>query len=193
MNTHRLFIAVNLPEKIKNRLAPCQNNWPELPAKWTKPENLHITLLFLGNVAEQDIPAALEIVKNAAQKYPPMNLKLAKITYGPPQKIPPRMVWIMAEKNETLTSLKKDIEQELIDQNVHFQIEDRGFVPHITFAGLNNFELRQIEPEEVPQIDEEINFDFEAKTIELMESHAKKAGAEYDVLGSFELKGENEQ
>jgi len=192
MNTHRLFIAINLPEKIKNRLASYQNNWPQLPAKWTRPENLHITLLFLGNVAEQDIPAALEIVKNTAQKYPPVNLKLTKISYGPPQKIPPRMVWILAEKNEFLADLKKDIEQQLIDQNVHFQIEDRGFVPHITFARLNNWELRQIDPEEVPQIDEAINFDFEAKTIELMESQAKKSGAEYDILESCELKGEGE-
>jgi len=192
MNTHRLFVAVNLPERIKNRLADYQNNWPELPAKWTKPDNLHITLLFLGNVVEQDIPAALEIVKNTAQKHPPMDLKLAKIYYGPPKKIPPRMVWISIEKNETLASLKKEIEQQLIDQNVHFQIEDRGFNPHITFARLNNFELRQMEPEEVPQIDENINFNFEAKTIELMESHVKKSGAEYDILGSFELKEEGE-
>ena len=100
------------------------------------------------------------------------------------------MVWISIEKNETLASLKKEIEQMMIDQNVHFQIEDRGFNPHITFARLNNFELRQMDPEEVPQIDEDINFNFEAKTIELMESHVKKSGAEYDVLGSFELKEE---
>ena len=193
MNTHRLFVAVNLPETIKNKLADYQNNWPELPARWANPKSLHITLLFLGNVVEQDIPTALEIVKNTAQKYPPMDLRLAKIYYGPPKKIPPRMVWISIEKNETLASLKKEIEQQMIDQNVHFQIEDRGFNPHITFARLNNFELRQMDPEEVPQIDEDINFNFEAKTIELMESNVKRTRAEYDILGSFELKEEGSE
>ena len=45
---------------------------------------------------------------------------------------------------------------------------------------------------EAPQIDEEISFDFEAKTIELMESPMKKPGTEYDILGSFKLKEEGD-
>jgi len=193
MNTHRLFIAINLPERIKNRLEAYPNNWPSLPANWTRPESLHLTLLFLGNVAEENIPAVLEIVKELAKKYPPMKIKLDKISYGPPKKIPPRMVWISVKKDELLARLKNDIEKELTEQNVHFQIEDRGFNPHITFARLKNFELRQMEPEEVPQINEDINFDFEAKTVEVMESQMKRPGARYDVLGSFGLEGEESE
>ncbi|MFA5746837.1 MAG: RNA 2',3'-cyclic phosphodiesterase [Candidatus Paceibacterota bacterium] len=190
MNTHRLFIAINLPERIKNRFESYENSWTDLPAKWTKPYNLHITVLFLGNVAEENIPAVLEIAKGLAEKYPPMQIKLNKISYGPPKKVPPRMVWITVEKNELLAQLKNDLEKVLTEQNVHFQIEDRGFNPHITFARLNNFELRQMNPEEVPQIDEDINFDFEAKKIDVMESELKKSGSRYEVLGSFDLKGE---
>lgn len=192
MDTHRLFIAINLPEKIRNRFESYQENWPGLPAKWTRPYNLHLTVLFLGNVAEENIPAVLEITKKLAEKYPPIEIKLDKISYGPPKKIPPRMVWISVGKNELLAELKNEIEKELTEQNVHFQIEDRGFNPHITFARLNNFELRQMDPEEVPQIDEDINFDFRAKTVEVMESQLKRSGANYDILGSFEFKGEEE-
>jgi len=43
---HRIFIAINLPANLKKELSMAQNRWPELPARWTKPENLHITLLF---------------------------------------------------------------------------------------------------------------------------------------------------
>lgn len=190
MNTHRLFIAINLPEKIKNRLLSFQDKWPELPARWAKKENLHITLLFLGVINEENIPAVLEVTEKTAKKYPPINLKLTKISYGPPQKIPPRMVWISVEKNGILKKLRKEIEQQLTDKGVHFQMEDREFNPHITFARIKSFELRNMDPEEAPQINESVCFDFEAKTIELMESRMKKSGAEYDVLESCELKGE---
>jgi len=190
MNQHRLFIAVNLPERIKNRLDYYQNAWPDLPAKWTKPMNLHITLLFLGNIVEKDIPAVLDTVECVSKKYPPAKLEFEKITYGPPKKIPPRMVWITLKKSDILAKMKEEIEQLLIAQNIRFQIEDREFSPHITFARLKSFALRQMDPEEVPQIEEEINLNFEVKAIDLMESRMKKFGPEYDVLESCELKGE---
>lgn len=193
MNIHRLFIAINIPERIKNRFEDYENKWPELPAKWTKPENLHITLLFLGNVAEGDIPTVLTVVKYLARKYQPFFLKLNKISYGPPKKIPPRMVWILAEKNPVLEQLKNEIEKGLAENNVTFQIEDRGFTPHITFARMNAWELREMEQEEVPQIDEDISYDFEVKSMEVMESEMKKFGAKYEVLASCRFGSEGEK
>jgi 2'-5' RNA ligase len=44
-----------------------------------------------------------------------------------------------------------------------------------------------MEPEERPEIDEEVNFSFEVKSIEIMESHLKRGGAEYTVLESLPL------
>jgi len=43
MVRHRIFIAINLPKEIKEKLLNYQNYWPEVPAKWTKPENLDIS------------------------------------------------------------------------------------------------------------------------------------------------------
>jgi 2'-5' RNA ligase len=37
---HRVFIAINLPENVKNKLSSYQEKWPELPIRWTKKENL---------------------------------------------------------------------------------------------------------------------------------------------------------
>jgi len=45
-NLHRIFIAINLPEKLKKELSLFQNRWPEIPARWTRPDNLHVTLVF---------------------------------------------------------------------------------------------------------------------------------------------------
>ncbi len=51
----RVFIAINLPEDIKNELISFQKKWPNLPCRWTKKENLHITLLFLGHLNEEEL------------------------------------------------------------------------------------------------------------------------------------------
>jgi len=63
----------------------------------------------------------------------------------------------------------------------------RGFSPHITLGRLRQWEFRKIEPEERPNINEEINFGFEVTSIEVMESNLRKGGAEYSVLESHKL------
>ena len=53
----RLFLAVNFPEKIKKELYSYsyKNGYSEIPARWTKKENLHITLLFVGSLTEKKL------------------------------------------------------------------------------------------------------------------------------------------
>jgi len=46
MKRRRVFIAINLPGNIRKKLAEYQKKWPELPIRWTKQDNIHITLVF---------------------------------------------------------------------------------------------------------------------------------------------------
>ena len=55
---HRIFIAINLPEDVKKELAKYQEKWPEFPAKWMSPENIHITLEFLGYLTNENLGQA---------------------------------------------------------------------------------------------------------------------------------------
>ena len=107
---HRIFIAINLPDKVKNKLSEYRAKWPELPCRWTKGENLHITLAFLGYLADDELPEVLRITKETILKHNPFSISLNKIIYGPPKKIPPRMIWAQGEKNEELGRLQKDLE-----------------------------------------------------------------------------------
>ena len=185
----RIFIAINLPEKIKEELIFFREKYSELPARWVKPENLHITLAFLGYVKEEDIPKIIEITKNVASKCNPFSIKIVKITYGPPKVSPPRMVWAIGEKNESLWRLQENLKNALMEMRIP-QLEEeegRGFIPHITLARIRKWEFRQMEPEERPEIDEDVNFSFQVKSIEIMESHLKRGGAEYTVLESCSL------
>lgn len=180
----RVFIAINLPESLKIKLAKFQSKWPDLPAKWTKKENLHITLAFLGYVQDDEIPEILRKTEEIAKKHKPFQLNFNKICYGPPKKAL-RMVWAMGEKSEELRGLQSDLENSL--SNLPFKKENRSYSSHITLARIRQWEFKQIELEERPQIEELIDLSFEVNSIELMESQLKRTGAKYIVLQSVPL------
>jgi len=182
---HRLFIAINLPENIKNKLRDFQSKWSELPAKWTKKQNLHITLVFLGYVKDEEIPEILKIIEEIGDKHSSFSINLNKICYGPPKKTP-RMVWAVGESSKELGKLKKDLENSL--SNVSLEEKTRPHSPHITLSRIRQWEFRQIELDERPNIEENINLSFDVNSIEIMESQLKRTGAEYSVLQSFPLK-----
>jgi len=160
----RVFIAINLPEEIKKELISFQSKWLELPCRWTKKENLHITLEFLGYLTDEELIELCQKTKEMASSKKAFSIRLNKICYGPPDKKPPRMVWAIGEK-----------------------IKEFNFTPHITLGRIRVWEFRQIEPEERPIVEEEISLNFEVKSIDLMESKLKRSGAEYTILESIPL------
>ena len=199
---HRIFIAINLPEDTKKKLLDYQSKWLELPCRWTKKEDLHITLMFLGYLSDEELLGVLKITKEVALRHQSFSISLKKILYGPPKKMPPRMVWTEGEKSEELGKLQKDLENSLLssvafssaealaeaEAKEDFANKARPYTPHITLGRIRAWEFRQIEPEERPIVDEEINLSFEVNSIEVMESELKRGGAEYTVLESAPLK-----
>lgn len=187
---HRVFIAINLPEEIKKELSSFQAKWLELPVRWVKPENLHITLAFLGYLSDGELFEVLKLTKEVASRNQSFSINLKKIIYGPPKKMPPRMVWAEGEKSEELAKLQKDLENSLSASSIKGmeESETRPLISHITLGRIRQWEFRQIEPEEKPEINEAISLSFEVNSIEVMESHLKRGGAEYTVLESCLLK-----
>lgn len=183
---HRIFIAINLPSDIKKQLAFYKEKWPELPAKWTVKDNLHITLEFLGDLTDQELADVCKVAGEVAKRHKPFSITLNKVLYGPPKKIPPRMVWLEGEKSKELSELKNDLEKSLLEK-VRFASEAKGFAPHITLARIREWEWKKIDPEERPEINENVDLVFSVESIEVMESVLKRKGPEYQVLESCEL------
>lgn len=183
---HRVFVAINLPQEIKKELFSYSEKWPELPAKWTEKDNLHITLEFLGALTDEEVGEVCVIVKDVATRHSSFSLNLNQILYGPPKKTPPKMVWAEGEKSEELSLLREDLENSLTEK-VRFVPENRVFAPHITLARISSWEWRGIEPEERPEINESIDLPFTAESIEVMESEMKRGGPIYTVLESHQL------
>ncbi len=186
---HRIFIAINLPEDIKTKLSDYQSKWLELPCRWTKKENLHITLMFLGYLSDEELVEICNITKEVALRNPVFSINLKKIYYGPPKKNPPRMVWVEGEESVELGKLQKDLENSLLSSPVKgLESENRPYASHITLGRIKTWEFRRIEPEERPDINEEINLSFEVNSIEVMESELKRGGPNYTILESCPLK-----
>jgi len=184
---HRIFIAINLPSDVKKQLNLYKDKWQELPAKWTNSNNIHITLEFLGNLTDEELGEVCVAVKEVAQIHNSFNISLNKIIYGPLKKIPPRMIWVKGEVSKELTLLKNDLQRSLLEI-VRFVPDTGIFLPHITLARISAWEWRKIEPEERPDVDENIDFIFTVESIEVMESILKKGGPEYTVVESHNLK-----
>lgn len=195
MEKKRVFLAVNLPEQIKKEIIQEQkeidNSFPEEYRKglirWTKKENIHITLLFLGSLEEKEISALSETVKEITDKESQFSLELSNIDYGPPAKIPPRMIWLQLKNNPALSMIAEEIKKTLFEKKILKNLEERPFTPHITLGRIKAWQWKRIEPEERPVIKKTLGQDFPVRSIELMESKLKKTGAEYQILESFPL------
>jgi len=184
---HRVFVAINIPADIRRELFLYSEKWLELPAKWTPKDNLHITLEFLGSLTDEEIGEVCVVVKEVAERHSGFSLNINKILYGPPKKMPPKMVWAEGDKSEELSSLREDLESSLAEK-VRFVPENRVFAPHITLARISAMEFKMIEPEERPEINENLDLLFTVESIEVMESEMRKDGPIYTVLESHELK-----
>ncbi len=197
---HRIFIAINLPQDLKDQLRDYQQRQADkfasamedtsrgIPIKWTEPENLHLTLAFLGNIKDKNVEAVFEPVRQVAENHSRFEFNLEKSIYGPPQVTPPKMIWGMVKKTLELEAVKKDLDERLEQApEFFFQREKRDFSPHITLARFKTVLWRLIEPENQPEVAEDLNLSFPVESIEVMESVLKKEGPEYKILKSFSL------
>lgn len=173
---HRIFIAVELSQNLKKTLAEFQKNWPELPARWIKEHNLHITLQFLGSVSLDKLASICELMETVGERNAGFTGKLSGIVYGP-SKTTPRFVLARIEPSEQLINLQKDVAEAL--KTLGFESEDRMYSPHITLARIRQLEFRKLDPEERPLIDEDIFLSFPISSVSVMESKLKRGGAEY--------------
>ncbi len=181
MQKHRVFTAINLPENVKKELLSYREKWSDLPARWVNENSVHITLNFLGYVLSQDLMEIFNSVEGAALKHSCFYVKLNRICYGPKGKVPPRMVWAVGEASSELKNLKNDLDKSLDNY------ENRGFTPHITLARIRAWDFKKIDPEERPEVLQDIDLSFGVKSIEVMESVLKRSGAEYSILQSYKL------
>ena len=134
---YRLFIAIELPHEIKERLRMICCGLPG--AKWFDEDQMHLTLRFIGEVdggVMQDILGELATVN--AELF---DVELKGIGFFPPRQAP-QQLWVGVEPNERLTRLHSRIEAALRKAGV--EKESRKFHPHVTLARLKGVRSARI-------------------------------------------------
>ena len=116
----RIFIAINFNDKTKKNLCLLQNKintyFPENnPIKWTREENLHLTLFFVGYIRDEDLMSAFDDVEGVVKNYEKFSINFNDVDYFPKDKSAKKMIWIFGENNETLQKLQKDIKQKILN------------------------------------------------------------------------------
>ncbi|MHB9130494.1 MAG: RNA 2',3'-cyclic phosphodiesterase [Armatimonadota bacterium] len=130
----RSFIAVEVDPAIIRRLAEVQAHLRGAGAdvSWSRPEGMHLTLKFLGNVAEERIPAIGDALAEVAEHHTPFTVTVAG-SGGFPTARRPRVVWAgISDGTTELTALAVDVETTLA--TLGFPPEERPFRPHLTLG-----------------------------------------------------------
>ena len=186
----RLFVALEIPAAVRDNLAAQINELRDLPAplaegrlRWVRPENLHVTLKFIGEVeaAKLDgIRSALTAIGLNA----PVDLDFRGLGFFPDEKYP-RVLWVGLRASGNLPVLASDIDRALEGQGI--ARDERAFTPHLTLA---RFEPRGFDEKLRIAIQQNSGREFgafEAREFHLIESKLKPSGAEYTSLAAFPL------
>jgi 2'-5' RNA ligase len=134
----RLFIAVELGEEVRSRIAvelgSLQRIAPD--AKWVRVESMHVTLAFLGHLPEEKVPAIRSAIEKAAATGHPLSLHARGLgSFGSSRR--PRVLWVgLHGEMELLAQSQHRLEAELVP--LGYQPERRAFNPHLTLARARN-------------------------------------------------------
>ena len=175
----RLFVAIPIPDEIRTPLLSISSGIRG--ARWVRPEGMHITLFFAGEVDRaqaSDLDAELESVRML-----PFDLECRSLGYFERgHRI--KSVWAGIEPSEALIYLQERVESAAV--RAGFQRETRKYKPHITLARLKQGRAEDVgpwigahDPVQLPP--------FTVEAFTLYQSHLAREGAMYEPLVDYRL------
>ena len=130
----RLFIAIEIPHTIRQSLSDLISEvraGSDSHIKWVKPENIHLTLKFLGDTPQEKVPLIVKGIENVAVSLTQFSLKAQGTGVFPSTK-QPRVLWAGVTALPEMERLYHLIDEKLIP--LGFLGEKRGFSPHLTLG-----------------------------------------------------------
>jgi 2'-5' RNA ligase len=131
----RTFIAIDLGKAIRDRLVSLQDNLARAgtEVKWVEPDNLHLTLLFLGEVDMVELPTICEAVAEGARQHAAFPLTVETVGCFPnPRR--PRVLWAgVGVGVQEVCALHDSLEKPLLELGC-YRREERQYTPHITLG-----------------------------------------------------------
>lgn len=183
----RLFVAIELSENLRRGLVRLQRSLAEFDpvVRWAGAEQLHLTLKFLGEVPDADVPQVTAALATAAAGAAPMTLTTAPAGCFPPRgKV--RVVWVGLAGGQALADCQRAVEDALA--NAGFPREERPFSPHLTLGrvreGRGDDRLRAgVAALRVPEAEQPV------AALSLMQSELLPGGARHTRVAELRLGG----
>ncbi len=193
--TIRAFVAVELPEGVLAHLESVQRGLrkglgsAESAVRWVRPEGIHLTLQFLGNVPRTQVPAIEQALRDACAGARPAQVGTAGVGAFPnPNR--PRVVWIGLDGGlQPLFDVERAIGRALTPLGYK---PDKPFNPHLTLGRVRE----HLHPDEVAAIARVLAdaakrpprpVSFTASSISLMQSTLQPGGSVYTQLAEFKF------
>jgi 2'-5' RNA ligase len=188
----RLFIALGASEIYKDaqpylKKLKINFNEKEVPVQWVPEENWHITLVFMGDTAVEEIPKIKEALEKVCQKAQSFKLHISDFG-GFPDTHQARVVWAGVQRSQALLNMQSAIEAEL--NSVGFKVtEDQDYWPHLTIGRLRN--KKNIVDSLSPVVRKQIG-NLYVTEVRLYESTLAQPYPKYNVLETFSLSSETQ-
>lgn len=181
LETVRTFIAIDINRAVRGELAKLQLRLKRAHAhaRWVKPENIHLTLAFLGDVDIDQIRPLEAAMDEHLQGLEKFSLILAGTgSFGKPRR--PRIIWAGINDSPPLMELQRKTTDALLDAGIDF--DTKPFSPHLTMGRVKSPKqgsalLDGLEMEEATGFGR-----VEISEVLLFKSVLKPGGAEYSVL-----------
>jgi len=188
----RSFLAFELPREIKGIVERVSGEVRTSPLKasWIRSENIHLTVVFLGNVESDETKALADAVNRVCTGYRPFRISLGPMGCFPNSRSP-RVLWLgLGGDLEKMSRFRDDLQRGLASFGL--KEEERAFRPHLTLGRFRK------PPRMTAQLDHLISSyrDLESPVCSLEElilfkSDLKPGGAVYTKLQHFPLAGED--
>lgn len=185
----RMFLALPVPYPVRVALAAAQETMRRADAKvsWVPPENLHVTLVFLGDVVAKRVEAVRRVVGEVVPLFPALDLHARGVgSFGSPRS--PRVIWAGFERvPETLVEMHGLLSEGF--RGIGFDVERRPFKAHVTLGRVRSARHADALTSAMASVN---NADFGSvpvRRVQIMRSDLGSQGARYTVLHEVMLKG----
>jgi 2'-5' RNA ligase len=187
----RVFIAIDIDDKIRKVIADLQKQIASKVSvkqgdlKWVEPNNIHLTLKFLGEISDEQLEEVKEIVNTVAPAHQKFNLDIESVgSFGGRSA---KIVWVGAGKGtDALLALQKDLDDLLAQAG--YPKEEREFSAHLTLCRVNHPIAGLKMGEAIAQFSHLKLGSIAADAIYIYQSQLTPQGPIYTMLSDFKLR-----
>ncbi len=182
----RCFIAILVPEEIKEKAVEIQNKLRKANAdvKWVEKENLHITLRFLGEIEEHLVERIKGIMEEVGGKFPSPLLSFKGVGAFPDLRRP-KVIWIGGEA-PLLGELAKELEERIRNLGIP---PEKEFSFHLTLGRVRSGKNIQALVKAMQEMGEVYLGEMRADSLSLMHSILFPRGPQYSLLYQVHFQG----